>query len=125
MKLTAQQEAFAQGIAAGLSQADAYRAAYKPKDVKPTSLWQCASKVAANVKVASRVESLKAALAIKALWSREQSVQTLADIAAEGRAMERVAAVKELNSMHGFNEPAKVDIQVSFPRVINVIAGRA
>lgn len=117
MKLTAQQEAFAQAIADGLNQADAYRKTYKAANSKPQRVWVQASELAANPKVAGRIDELKTALAEKALWTREQSVQTLSQIASAGRNMERVAAVKELNSMHGFNEPAKVDIRVAVSRI--------
>jgi len=59
MKLTAKQELFAQLVAQGKSQADAYREAYGAKKMKEQSVWQRASQVAANVKVASRVAELK------------------------------------------------------------------
>ena len=69
----------------------------------------------ADIKIASRVGELKAALAGKALWTRENSVQALKRIAdgygTESKPGEVVAAVKELNSMHGYNEPTKVEIK--------------
>lgn len=58
--LTHQQEAFAQAVAAGKSQAEAYRVAY-PRSVqwKPESVWSKASVMMADVRVASRVADLK------------------------------------------------------------------
>ena len=117
MKLTAQQEAFAQSLADGLSQSDAYRKTYKAGKMKPESLWVAASNVARNHKVATRVLELKSALTEKGLWSRQQSVDVLSGIATSGRAGEKVAAVKELNSMHGYNEPAKLDVRVAVSRI--------
>ena len=76
-------------------------------------------------KVLARIAELRKALESKALWTREKSVQVLSEVADMGKAQERVAAVKELNSMHGFNAPTKHDVAVTFPRTINVIAGRA
>jgi len=54
-KLTPKQEAFADGIAAGLSQSDAYRAAYDAENMKPKQIWEEASKLAANPKVSQRL----------------------------------------------------------------------
>jgi hypothetical protein len=76
------------------------------------SINEKASALAADVKVSSRIAELKAALASKALWTREDSVHTLREIAtdSEAKAAEKVSAIKELNLMHGFNAPTKVEI---------------
>lgn len=59
--LTPKQEAFAQAVASGMSQADAYRHAFKVREgTKPESIQQAASRVMANVKVASRVDEIRA-----------------------------------------------------------------
>lgn len=112
MALTAKQEAFAQALADGLNQSDAYRKAYDVQEATGKSVNELASKLAKNVKVASRVDELRGKLEEKALWTRQKSVAVLADIAAgaESKAGEKVAAVKELNAMHGFNEPAKIAV---------------
>jgi phage terminase small subunit len=59
--LTPQQEAFAAGLAAGMTQAEAYRKAY-PAAVrwKDDSVWPKASALAANGKVQARVQTLMA-----------------------------------------------------------------
>lgn len=127
MALTAKQEAFAQAIADGMNQSDAYRSAYNAGKMKPDGINVNASKLRADAKVALRVAELKKAIADKGLWTRERSVKALAAIAdgSEAKANEIVAAIKELNSMHGFNAPTKQEISLTFPKVINVIAGRA
>jgi hypothetical protein len=114
MKLTAKQERFAQCIADGMTQADAYRNSFSAGKMTDKQIWEEASKVASNPKVAQRVTDLKAALEAKALWSREKSVQALANIADSGDAKptEIVAAIKELNAMHGFNAPTKIEMTV-------------
>lgn len=59
MSLTGPQEMFAAGVAQGLSQAEAYRKAYPASAKwKEESVWQRASKLAADVKVQSRVQEL-------------------------------------------------------------------
>jgi len=112
MTLTAKQERFAQAIADGMTQADAYRASYGTGKAKAETVQQNASRLMADSKVAARVKELRAALENKALWTRERSVIALADIAgsAETKANEKVAAIKELNLMHGFNAPTQVNL---------------
>jgi hypothetical protein len=114
VKLTAKQEAFAQGIADGLGQADAYRMAYDAEGMKDVTLYPLASKLMNNNKVATRVAELKSMVVEKQLWTREMSVKGLIQayrIAQEAKTSTGMtAAVKELNVMHGFNEPTKLSI---------------
>lgn len=112
MKLSPQRERFAQGIADGLSQADAYRVAYpKSEKWKPETLWSKASALMVDGKVMARVSELKEALAEKQLWKREDSVKVLRDVLSDpdSRASDKTAAVKVLNEMHGYNAPQKVE----------------
>ena len=112
MALTAKQEAFAQAVASGMTQADAYRTAYDCENSSDAAIHEEASRLIRHPEVSLRVKLLQDELACAALWSRLDSVQTLSEIAkgAEARANEKVAAVKELNAMHGFNEPSKVNL---------------
>ena len=112
-KLTAKQEAFAQGIANGLGQADAYRMAYNSNTASDSSIYVQASNLMKNSKVALRVAELKSQVADKQLWSREMSVKALVAAYREGSGAVKVSAVKELNAMHGYNEPSKLNISGS------------
>jgi hypothetical protein len=116
MALTAKQEAFAQAVAGGMTQADAYRASYDCENSSEQVIHNEASLLMQNREIAVRVTSLKEAIAIEAIWTRLDSVRTLADIATdtEARANEKVSAIKELNSMHGFNAPTKHEIAGTF-----------
>ena len=78
MALTPKQEAFAQAIVTGVSQSDAYRAAYKvsPK-TKPESVNQNASRIMANVNVMSRVAELREPVAKKAQITLESHLDDL------------------------------------------------
>lgn len=107
MALTAKQEAFAQAIADGLDQASAYRAAYDAENMSDPAIYVEASRIMDNPKVALRVKELKDALADKVLWTREMSVKALVQTFKESSGSVRVSAVKELNAMHGYNEPTK------------------
>ena len=110
VNLTAKQEAFCQGIADGLGQADAYRMAYDAEGMKENSVYVNASKLMKNAKVTQRVSELRSEVQEKQLWSREMSVKALVAAYREGSGSVKVSAVKELNAMHGYNEPAKLNI---------------
>lgn len=118
VKLTAKQEAFAQGIADGLGQADAYRMAYDAEGMKDSTIYSKASVLMSDGKVAARVAELKSQVAEKQLWTREMSVKGLMSayrIALEAKTSTGMtAAVKELNVMHGYNEPTKLQVDMKF-----------
>lgn len=113
VKLTAKQEAFCQGIADGLGQADAYRAAYNAEGMKDNTIYPHASRLMNNDKIRARIAELRETVQEKQLWSREMSIKALVQAYREGSGSVKVAAVKELNAMHGYNEPAKVNISGS------------
>jgi hypothetical protein len=114
VKLTAKQEAFCQAIADGMTQADAYRAAYSAEKMTDKAIYVKASELMASGNVSVRVAELKQALAEKQLWTREMSVKGLVAayrVANEGKnASGMTGAIKELNAMHGYNEPTKHDV---------------
>ena len=56
--LTDKQEAFCQAIMAGATFADGYRAAYCADGMVPNSIWNAASRLAADPKVRARLEQL-------------------------------------------------------------------
>lgn len=118
-KLTAQQERFCQAVADGMTQADAYRSAYKACGKSASALHVDACKAAAVPKVALRIKELREALSEKALWTREQAVQALIAEAGGDRAGDRINALKALNDMHGYNAPTKVDVRGSISINVN------
>jgi transposase len=110
VKLTAKQETFCQGIADGLGQADSYRAAYDAEGMKDNVIYARASELMKNGKVTDRIKELRSEVQEKQLWSREMSVKALVQAYREGSGSVKVSAVKELNAMHGYNEPSKLSI---------------
>ena len=108
--LTAKQEAFAAAVASGKTQADAYRLSYDAENMKENSVWTNASKLMSDAKVAQRVEDLRKQLENKQLWTREMSVKALIGAYKEGNPTAKIAAVKELNAMHGFNAPTQLNV---------------
>jgi len=78
--LTAAQEQFCQGIMAGLNYTAAYKAAYPNTQATDASIWSIACRLAAEVKVISRLEALKAQ---KEAERRAQAL-SLADFVIDG-----------------------------------------
>lgn len=121
-KLTAKQEKFCQAIADGMTQADAYRAAYSANKTSDKVVYVKASEMMADGKISVRVSELKSALETKQLWTREESVKTLAGIAKDNDAKQadQINAVKALNTMHGFDAPKQFDMSIKqFPTSID------
>ena len=114
MSLTSKQEHFCQCIADGMTQADAYRTAFDADKSKPETIHKRASELMANGEVSGRVAELRGKLSAKSLWTREMSVQALVSAykIAKGKdnASGMTGAIKELNAMHGFNEPTKHEL---------------
>lgn len=105
-------EIFAQAIVAGKTQSDAYRAAYPASQKwKDEAVHPKASEMAKNDTVLIRMKELRAALQEKALWTIEESVKLIKEIATDYsyKGSERMSALKELNAMFGYNSPVKID----------------
>jgi hypothetical protein len=80
ISLTFQQEKFVQGVVKGLTQADAYRAAYKAGNMKADTIHQAASRLMADSKVAARLEELRQPVAERVDMSIHAHVSRLARI---------------------------------------------
>ena len=110
MELTSKQEAYCRAIADGNTQIDAYRLSYKA-DTNDNSCGVNASKLSKNPKIVSRVAELRTMLAEKLLWSREDSVKTLKSVIDNAdKNSDIISAVKELNSMHGYEASKKLEL---------------
>ena len=110
LKQTPREEKFAQGVVNGLSQSESYRQA-NPASTKwkDESVWVKASQMMAKVGI--RVDEIRAELAKTSLWSRIDSVETLKPIATGSeKDGDRIAAVKVLNEMHGYNAPIRTEV---------------
>jgi len=118
--LTPKQEKFAQLVADGRTQADAYRIAYNCTKINESQIVN-ASKLMSNANISQRVRELKEKLSNKSLWTREESVQVLKEVIEEGRAGDKTSAVKELNLMHGYNAPIKHELSGSVQVVHRVV----
>ena len=122
--LSPKQEAFCQAYVETGNASEAYRRAYpRAKHWKPEAVNVAASRLLANARVSLRVQALKDELAKRKLWTREQSVKALIQVINNPeRNSDIIAAVKELNAMHGFNAPDKLEISGSGggPVILNI-----
>ena len=86
--LTPKREAFAQAVASGKNQSDAYRIAFRVREgTKPESVNQAASKIMADVNVASRVAELREPIIEKVRMTLEghlEDLKSLRNMAAKG-----------------------------------------
>jgi hypothetical protein len=91
--------------------------------MKDDSIYPLASKLMSSTKIATRVAELKSQLQNKQLWSREMSVKALIKAYKEGNGSVKVSAVKELNAMHGYNAPQKIDLngELNITRIERVL----
>lgn len=81
MSLTPQQELFAQSVASGMSQSDAYRTAYKVRPTtKPESVNQAASKLMADPNIASRVNEIRLPVVKAVQITLESHLERLKDL---------------------------------------------
>lgn len=118
--LTAKQEQFCQNIISGMTQYDAYKNAYDAKNMSRKTIDETASKMIKSSKINTRVMELKELATFIAtqrtsqelVWTREMSVKALLSIYKDTTAPSsaRVSAIKEINAMHGYNEPIKVNL---------------
>jgi hypothetical protein len=112
LTLTAMQEAFCDNVAKGMTNADAYRNSFNMKNKANEAVHKAANKLLQKQKIVDKIAELKKQyrepLLKKELWTREMSVKALIKAYNEGNAAAKVSAVKELNVMHGFNEPIKI-----------------
>ncbi|NCB65115.1 MAG: hypothetical protein EOM48_02955 [Bacilli bacterium] len=77
LALTAKQEKYVQGLVAGLSQRQAYKEAYNTGSMKDETIDNKASKLFKENEVRARYNELIKQHNEKALWTREDAVNTL------------------------------------------------
>ena len=109
--MTPKQEAFCLAYVETGNASEAYRRAYDAARMKPGTVNRKAKELLDNGKITARVDELRSELIKLNLWTREQSVRTLLDVINNpDKAADVIAAVKELNAMHGFNAPDKLEV---------------
>ena len=129
-ELTPKQEKFIHGVLSGLSQSEAYRRAYNAKNMSVEKIAKKASDLANRGDIGGIIDQRRREMADKAIWSREQALEMLRDIAEEAKeaaavvvdgevvgynsknAGAAIKAIAEANKMCGYNAPDSLNVAV-------------
>ena len=119
--LTAKQEKFVQNLLEGMTQADAYRTAYNTNKMTDKSVWEKASELASNVKVAERLKELRDKLANENIMSAQKRMEWLTQLIknAEASNTDKLKALDILNKMDG-EYVQKIAAEVQTETTINI-----
>ena len=138
-ELTEKQKEFARGLFDGMSQREAYKAAYDCSKKKDKTVDELASRLSRNVKVKEYLASLNVKVEKSAILSKQERMEWLtrvvktpigevdeeSDLCQEfrfdGETMSRtykmpskLGAIAELNKMDGAYEPEKIEVRSEF-----------
>ena len=131
MILTSKQEKFAQSVASGMSQADAYRHAYNAENMKPETIQKRASELMGKREIAGRVRDLQEEGAKIAVYTLAEHLSRLDKLSrgaeAEGKFAEAVKAEELRGKAAGlYTERQQIDHTTNGesiqPQVIEIVA---
>lgn len=114
-KLTEKQESFCRAIAMGKKWVDAYKESFETSNMKPNTIYRKANELKHHQKVAARITQLQLGECEDEYytWTRQEAILTLKEILSgakhKGDFNGAIHAIKQLNAMHGFNAPIKLD----------------
>ena len=119
--LTPKQEKFAQSIALDeMNQTDAYRSAYDTSKMSDKTVWEKASKLAADAKVRARITELREETVTPKVMSAQKRREKLTDIAENAEDPNvQMKAIDLLNKMTG-EYVQKVEAAVTNAVSINI-----
>ena len=101
--LTANQEQFAQNIIQGMSQADAYRAAYPNQRMSDKTVREAASRLMANSKVMARLTELREELVKPGIMTAQERLKWLTGVINSGEEStgDKLGAIYIMNKTQG------------------------
>lgn len=112
--LTPKQEVFVRKIVEGMTQADAYRAAYSCKRMTDKTIWENASRLMADSKVQTRVKELRDKINDEAIMSAQKRLEWLTKVIQndEESTGDRLKAIDLMNKMQGeYIQKIAADVQ--------------
>jgi phage terminase small subunit len=119
--LTINQEKFVQEIIAGKNQTDAYRAAYPNQKASDKTVWECASKLAANPKVVTRIKELRDHLAMHTIMSAQERLEYLTRVVT---GVEKEKTVQIVNGVPiEVEEPSAIKVKLNAIDIMNKMQG--
>lgn len=119
--LTAKQEVFAQKIAEGMNQADAYRSAYNTKRMSDNAIYREASLLLDNPKVTQRLREIRDINARPSIMSAQKRKEWLTEVINDPDVdiNARLKASDQLNRMEG-EYVQKVEAEVKTETTISI-----
>jgi phage terminase small subunit len=111
--LTAKQEQFVKNIIDGMSQADAYRSAYDTSRMKDKTVWERASALMKNNKVATRLKELRDQLAKPTIMTAQERLEFLTEVI-KGTRGEKVVEMVD-------GEPTEIEVPASMKNRLSAI----
>ena len=101
--LTQKQEQFCQNIIKGMSQSDAYRAAYPGTKMSDKSIWEKSSTLAKSVKVRERIKELRDAQAVPAIMTLNERLEWLSKLIRSKKedTSDKLKASDQMNKIEG------------------------
>lgn len=108
--LTPKQERFALEYFKTGNASEAYRIAYDCQKMSPEAIAVEASKLSQNPSITLIVDRLRAKAEARGIMTKEQAIARLAEIAMQDE-KDRVAAVKELSKIMGWEAPTRQQIE--------------
>lgn len=119
--LTANQEAFARGIAEGMTYTDAYRSAYKTERMTEKTINEEASRLKDNPKISARVKELRDMAAKPTIMTAQKRKEWLTEVINDEKIdiNARLKASDQLNRMDG-EYIQKVQAEVTNEVTINI-----
>lgn len=120
--LTAKQEKFVQNIIEGMSQADAYRAAYPNQRMSDKTVWETASKLMNNPKVVTRLKELRDKIASESIMTAQERMEWLTRLVKnqDEDTTDKLKAIDILNRMSG-EYVTKIDGSLSVAKLEDLI----
>ena len=119
--LTAKQEKFVQGIIEGMSQADAYRNAYRAKNMSDNAIYREASLLLDNPNVAQRLQELRDQMMKPSIMSAQKRLEWLTEVIQKDSEStgDKLKAIDIMNKMQG-EYVQKVQAEVTNAVNINI-----
>lgn len=119
--LTAKQEEFAKAIVEGMNQSDAYRSAYNTSRMTDKSIWEKASELANDVKVAERIRELRDRVATESIMTAQQRLKWLTEVILNQdiSTSDKLKAADIMNKMQG-EYVQKIAAEVQTETTINI-----
>ena len=120
--LNGKKELFARKIVEGMSQADAYRAAYSTNKMSNKTVWEKASRLMADDKVRARVQELADDAASESVMTARERLEFLSRVV-RGEEMEKQTLVDSEGTPHFVEVASALKVKLNALDIMNKMTG--